>query len=383
MEAFWADIENRFLQLHHEQKSIKQNGFLYALNHDGNAWTIGGSTDNAKKRFEWVVEQAALRLGLPADEDPVRFWLNRLKKESPHFKLLEGSSSRRRSELDSDEMCSLEMEISHSEGGVIELLCKASEEYCVKCDTEEKIKREAQAPLSGSINRSIDSSLPDLPPTKIDPENRFIRQGEIWTISYDDESVQLPHLVGLEYIALLLQNPRKEIRSSEILNLSSAKQPLISVHRDGDAIRNEQALQDDNAFDSPTISAQRDNALNGADWDDAAYDMRAKQDYEKKARELEKEITEARECGLILQAEQKVAELEELTRYVEADTDRRGKPRKLPNEHEKARVAVTNAINRAIERMEEDAPKTATYLKTNIRTGDFATYADISTAWKL
>jgi hypothetical protein len=133
MEAFWDDIENRFFRLHKEQES--ENGFLYALN-DGDAWTVGGGTKNSKKQFEWLAERAALRLGVPPGGDQLFFWLDRLKKESPRYKRLDGTIDRRKSELDSDEMCSLERDFSHSEGGIIELLCKASAEYCIRCSTQ-------------------------------------------------------------------------------------------------------------------------------------------------------------------------------------------------------------------------------------------------------
>lgn len=140
MEPFWTDLENRFLRLHKEQASAKGNGFLHALNYDGDKWTVSGSSDSVQRQFEWTVEHAALRLGAPAGKEPMWFWLDLLKKESGYFRPLNGSSNRRRSELDSDTLCSLEREIKVSDGGVIELPCRASAEYCIRCDTQEQLK---------------------------------------------------------------------------------------------------------------------------------------------------------------------------------------------------------------------------------------------------
>jgi hypothetical protein len=58
-------------------------------------------------------------------------------------------------------------------------------------------------------------------------DNEFVRDGDVWCISYGDETVQLSHLVGLEYIAILLRSPGKSIGCTEILGLSSAGKPVI------------------------------------------------------------------------------------------------------------------------------------------------------------
>jgi len=158
MEQFWSDIERRFLNLHNEQ--VSEKSCLHAFK-EGDAWTVGGGTQNAKQQFEWLAEHAALRLGVPPGRDPVFSWLDRLKKESPRYKPFHSNRKRRKSELDSDEMCSLEYEITQSEDGPIEFLCIASAEYCVRCDSQEQTKRDADPRIGTAMAKPAASSLTD------------------------------------------------------------------------------------------------------------------------------------------------------------------------------------------------------------------------------
>jgi hypothetical protein len=207
-------------------------------------------------------------------------------------------------------------------------------------------------------------------------ENTFVRKGDVWTISYDDESVQLPHAVGLGYVAILLQNPGREIRCLAIYACSSARRPTIQVQRADDVIRPEtEVIQDGDSFVDRAIS-------NTSDHGDTAFDEQARKDYERKARELEKDIKEARKDGRTWEADEKLEELQAISDYVRLNTNRRGRPRKLGDDDEKARITVTSAITRAIESLEQVAPKTATHLRVNIKTGTRAIYRDTSTPWK-
>jgi uncharacterized coiled-coil protein SlyX len=159
MKAFWTDLESRFLRLHDQQRQERQDSYVHAF-YDGNKGTVSGSSENIRKQFEWLAQQAAVRLGFPAETDPVVSWLNLLKKESPHYKPLNTTGRRRKSELDTEEMCSWEYEISHLEGGSIDLLCRASAEYCVRCDTQEQAKRNANQRIAALRAKSARQEAP-------------------------------------------------------------------------------------------------------------------------------------------------------------------------------------------------------------------------------
>jgi hypothetical protein len=133
MNVFWSDIESRFFKLHSEQRSA--NGLVNAMNCDG-SWTLGGPED-LQKKFRSIVRNIAVRLGWANDKDPVSVWCDLLKRHGMGYCKMPGSINRRRFELDTELMCSIEREQRDTQGGTIDLLCKVSAEYCIECDTEE------------------------------------------------------------------------------------------------------------------------------------------------------------------------------------------------------------------------------------------------------
>jgi hypothetical protein len=133
MNVFWSDIESRFLKLHSEQRSA--NGLVHAINCD-DSWTLGGPED-LQKKFRSIVRNIAVRLGWANDKDPLSDWCELLKKHGVGYHRMTGSIDRRRFELDTEQMCSIEREQRDTQGGIINSLCKMSAEYCIECDTKE------------------------------------------------------------------------------------------------------------------------------------------------------------------------------------------------------------------------------------------------------
>jgi hypothetical protein len=199
------------------------------------------------------------------------------------------------------------------------------------------------------------------------PDNKFVRDGDVRCISYGDETVQLPHLVGLEYIAILLRCPGKPIACTVIMGLSSAGKPVLP---------SKQPSHDD--FPQEEIDQP---VLEGEDVGDI-LDERAIAQYKKRARELEEEIKAAKEVGADWDINPRMAELEHIEEYLRTETWK-GRSRKFSNDEEKARLAVKKAIDRALDKIAIKAPKAGTHLTATIQTGTSATYADITTLWKL
>jgi hypothetical protein len=197
---------------------------------------------------------------------------------------------------------------------------------------------------------------------------KLVREGDVWCISYGDESVQLPHLVGLEYIAILLRSPGKSIACTEILGLSSAGKPVIPSRQPS----HDEFPQEE--IDQPVLGCENAREI---------LDDQAIEQYKKRARELEGEIKAARQVNAHWEVDEKMTELRQIEEVLKANLNRKGRSRKFSNEDEKARVTVKKAIDRALERIAIKAPKAATHLKATIQTGTSATYADITTLWKL
>ena len=126
--TFWPDLEARFQALHNEQLQDTNNAGLHALWRSnlapGGPWYLGGGPDDIRTKFEWLAESAAVQLGHPGGRNAVFFWLDLLKCESPHYKRCDSSHVVKGKE-------------TRWESGTIELVCKASAEFCLKCETRE------------------------------------------------------------------------------------------------------------------------------------------------------------------------------------------------------------------------------------------------------
>jgi hypothetical protein len=258
---------------------------------------------------------------------------------------------------------------------------KLLDEICsrVHREREESISRQTQsfAETDGAIERTepLESrsatpgelglhTIPNLPqsPTK----NKFLRKGDVWTISHKDEVIQLQHIVGLEYVAKLLQRPGQSMSAILILASSSAKRPRLRP--------------EDEDRDSASMENTQRRGSNGKDVRDVV-DPQTVRECENEARRLGTEIAEARRCGAQWVVENKTVELERITDYLKSNTGLRGRSRKFSDEQEKARVTVTNGIRRALTKIAESAPDTAKYLEMNLKTGTSMSYLDALTSW--
>lgn len=109
--------------------------------------------------------------------------------------------------------------------------------------------------------------------------NQFSRSGDVWYISYQDETVQLPHLTGLEYIAILLKHAGKSLSSRQLEALARSKRAPIQGH--------------DGGFE------KHDGLIIDCHLQDDDLDDRARRELKARARHLEVEIQEARDVATI------------------------------------------------------------------------------------
>jgi hypothetical protein len=166
----------------------------------------------------------------------------------------------------------------------------------------------------------------------------------------------------LEYIAILLRYPLKEIAARSLRALSS------STHSGTES--NNAAIESEFADTEAGSHYER-------------LDAKAVQQYKNRALEIKREIDDARELRDNAKIEKLIQDLEFIKAQLSADTGLRGKPRKFADDNEKARICVTNSIQRALQKIEETAPKTASHLRSNISTGTSLMYRDKHTCWKL
>jgi hypothetical protein len=198
----------------------------------------------------------------------------------------------------------------------------------------------------------------------------FLRQGNVWSIAYSGKTCLIPHQVGLEYIARLLQNQGHPMTALGLRfgTNSEARTGARSLL---------QEMQ--TSEDGPP---QRVHTSDGRLWQERS-DATAQAEYRKRAKELESEIEEARARGDQNEVDKLLRDLDMIVDSLGADTGLRGRRRRFSDDAEKARLAVTNAINRAIEAIRKQAPAIADHLQNNIKTGTELVYRDAASVWRV
>jgi hypothetical protein len=211
------------------------------------------------------------------------------------------------------------------------------------------------------------------------PHNKFVRDGETWVIEFDDETCRLPSsLIGLRYISVLLQHPGDSMSGlqlqSEICGLPLATRPTAEL-----AVFSLAEAADDEAGDENNCGSKRPvDFSRHENLDDPGVRF-----LNSKLLELEEEATYALEIGDTQMANDKQRQYDEVAAHLKKSRNVHGRARTFSGENDKARMSVTKALSRAYEKIRPQAPKTAEYLASCIRTGSEFAYRDNSTTWKL
>jgi tetratricopeptide (TPR) repeat protein len=177
------------------------------------------------------------------------------------------------------------------------------------------------------------------PATRDTPEltgDAFLRDGEMWQLSFGGETVHMPDLKGLHDLARLLAAPGQEIHA---LDLGSGADGAAPQGHAGE-------LLDDEAR--------------------AAYKRRIDELRE------ERELAEA--ANDTVRAESAQEELEAIGETLKSAYGLGGRARRAGDHAERARSAVTWRIRSAIARIEAVHPALGRHLKNSIRTGTFCAY---------
>ncbi|MGH2546166.1 MAG: ATP-binding protein, partial [Actinomycetota bacterium] len=187
-------------------------------------------------------------------------------------------------------------------------------------------------------------------PEKVPQPNLFRREGEYWTIAYEEESFRLRDLKGLRYLARLLGEPGREFHVLDLVTMESGA-------AGGPGGRGE-----------PGLTVTRPTGLG------PLLDAGAKEAYRRRLRDLEEEIEEAREDGDPARALRLEREREFLIAELARAVGLGGRDRKTAAPAERARVSVTRAIRAALTRIREHNRTLSNHLDRTVRTGTYCSY---------
>ena len=188
-------------------------------------------------------------------------------------------------------------------------------------------------------------------------EDAFVREGEIWTLSYRGRCVRMKHSKGLVYIAALLALPDREIPALELAALG-----------DGAGAAEDQAV----------YMAGGDGGV--------VLDARARQSYRRRIEDLQEEIEEAEKWSDVERTSRGRTELDFLTHELAAATGFGGRDRTLGSNADRARQRVKKAITASLARISAEHPELGRHLTSTVRTGYSCRYEPdprVPTAWRL
>jgi tetratricopeptide (TPR) repeat protein len=179
--------------------------------------------------------------------------------------------------------------------------------------------------------------------------NVFRRDGDYWTISFDNQTVALRDLKGMQYLARLLAQPGREFH---VLDLVAGG-----------------ATRADTSPGTPDLELHPGGGDSGV-----LLDAQAKAAYRRRLGEIDEDIEEARllnDSGRLVQAE---TERDFLIRELSRAVGLGERTRRAGSAPERARVSVTRAIRYALSRIRHHHPPLGEHLDRAIRTGVYCVY---------
>jgi hypothetical protein len=168
-----------------------------------------------------------------------------------------------------------------------------------------------------------------------EPGNRFVRDGDVWSITFNGETCVLTDRKGLRDLARLLAEPGREIAAQDLMAIG------------GTVI---------DAGAGPVI-------------DDDARDA-----YRARLLEIDAELDKADGAGDRERSAALAAEQEALIAELRGAYGLRGRPRRAGASAERARTAVRSRVHDAVERIEVAHPALGRHLAHSVRTGSYCVY---------
>jgi len=183
----------------------------------------------------------------------------------------------------------------------------------------------------------------------------FRDEGEYWQILYEGKCLHIQSLKGLFYLRHLLQHPDDKIHVSSLAAL-------------GDHYSRPGRSTADRGLDVPPDPPLLAHDLGGV------IDSRAAREYRTKLDELRSELEEASQWADLGRAASIQREIEFIEKELASAYGLNGQLRKLDDQIERMRKAVTNCIRDSIVRIAKQNPALGRHLSNAIRTGLFCQY---------
>ncbi len=210
--------------------------------------------------------------------------------------------------------------------------------------------------LPDNIVQSTEKVPSPTPSRRSPTPNLFRRDGEYWTVSFQNVECRLKDGRGLRYLSQLVMHPHREFYALDLVNLGAA--PL-----DGPSPQHAANLL------TATVSV-----TTGGDAGEF-LDPQAQAAYQQRLKELREELEEAREFNDAGRVEKLEEENEFLLQELSRAVGLGGRRRKAGSAAERARLNVTVTLKSTIARITKYHRAFGQHLTQTIKTGTFCSYA--------
>ncbi len=184
----------------------------------------------------------------------------------------------------------------------------------------------------------------------------FRRDGEYWTVSFQNIECRLKDSRGLHYLSQLVLHPHQEFSALDLVNLSAGSPDTPSPQRTADLLADHASV---------TMGGDAGELL----------DPQAKAAYQQRLKELREELEEAREFNDLGRVEKLEEENEFLLQELSRAVGLGGQRRKAGSAAERARLNVTVTLKSTITRITKHHRALGQHLTQTIKTGTFCSYA--------
>jgi tetratricopeptide (TPR) repeat protein len=175
----------------------------------------------------------------------------------------------------------------------------------------------------------------------------FLRQGDLWTITFSGTTTHVRDSLGIRYLARLLANPHRDLPALDLV-AGSGESTRRAAHRD----------------------------LHPADRGagDPAIDPQARAAYRSRIAELDADVEEATAAGDTERAARARSELDVLLDHLASSVGLGGRSRTTGSPAERARQSVRKAICTALDRIEDHHVELGRHLRATVHTGHLCRY---------
>lgn len=218
------------------------------------------------------------------------------------------------------------------------------------------LKVQSQASLESSV-QSLASNQPIPNPQSLTP-SLFRYEGDYWTITYQGEVLRLKDSAGARYLSYLLQHPHKELHVFDLMELGAKRR------KGGGVPSRTQAA---------TLGEPDLHTATGGDAG-PLLDAKARAAYKRRLAEPQAELAEAQDFNDLGRVEKLQHEMALLSRELATGLGLRRHQRRAASAAEQARVNVTRAIKRAMQKIAAQHHALGLHLRNTINTGLFCSY---------